>query len=258
MHSFRKLTVPLVLLLAGAVAVADPSDDSKPANDPSAAKTPAKKDSKTKDQKKPDDSKGKDKKGKDKDKDNKDNKDKKGDGSAKNGSDAKKTADKDGNSDQGEKKKGKISLPLVEGQPSKGLKIPYRDADGKLQMVFLIGVASRIDEDHVQMSSMYVQSYDDKGEPEMDIDLPTSVFDLSAHVLTSQARTTIKREDFEISGDSVEFNTITKEAKLVGHVHVVVYDAQDDKSENSKAPKPESSEPTEPPATTATPAKPNE
>jgi len=221
MHSFRKLTVPLVLLLAGAVAVADPSDDSKPANDPSAAKTPAKKDSKTKDQKKPDDSKGKDKKGKDKDKDNKD---KKGDGSAKNGSDAKKTADKDGNSDQGEKKKGKISLPLVEGQPSKGLKIPYRDADGKLQMVFLIGVASRIDEDHVQMSSMYVQSYDDKGEPEMDIDLPTSVFDLSAHVLTSQARTTIKREDFEISGDSVEFNTDTKESKLSGNVRMLIYD----------------------------------
>src|SRR5712671_1223964 len=35
-----------------------------------------------------------------------------------------------------EKRKGPISLPLVAGHDSKGLKIPYYDGEGKLQMVF--------------------------------------------------------------------------------------------------------------------------
>jgi hypothetical protein len=140
--------------------------------------------------------------------------------------------------------KGKISLPLVEHYPSKGLKIPYYDGQGKLQMIFFIGIASRLDADHVEMSEMRVQSFDENGDPDLDMDVPASVFDLDAHILRSHTRTTVKRQDFEISGDNVEFNTDTKESNLTGNVRMLIYNLNDtvnsktdDTQASAKAPK---------------------
>ncbi len=214
MRSYLKLTLPIAIAVLSAGAMADQDDASKPPKEAAATPKPAKgKDGKSKDQKKTDDPKGKDSK----DSASKDKKDKGKDPGKKD-----KDPDKVSKND-----KTKMSLPLVAGQPSKGLKIPYYDGNGKLQMTFVIGEASRLDDSHVQMAEMRVQSYDDKGQPDLDIDLPTSVLDMDAHILTSHARTTIKREDFKISGDSVEFNTDTKESHLVGNVHMTIYNLND-------------------------------
>lgn len=129
--------------------------------------------------------------------------------------------------------KGKITIPIVRGNDSKGLKIQYRDPQGKLQMVFVIGVARRLDDDRVQMEEMTVQTYDDDGNPEMTVDMPTSVFDLNTHVLTSNTSAKIKRNDFEVTGDSVAFNTDSKEGKLIGNVHMLIYDLNENDSKNT-------------------------
>ncbi len=138
--------------------------------------------------------------------------------------------------------KKKLSLPLVEGMPSIGLKIPYRDEDGKLEMMFTIGVAVPIDKDHVKMTELQVETYGQDAAPEMQVNMPDSVFNLNDRVLTSHARATVKRQDFAISGDSVEFNTDTKQGRFVGNVQMLIYNTKgltDGESNDSATVQPE-------------------
>jgi len=123
-----------------------------------------------------------------------------------------------------ESRASKMALPIPKGHDAKGLKIPYFDeATGKLQMTFTIGIANRLDEDHVRMSELQVETFNADGEREMLIDLPTSILDLNTRVISTRERVTIKRSDFEITGQSMEFNTETKQGKLAGNVRMLIY-----------------------------------
>ena len=135
----------------------------------------------------------------------------------------------------------KMSLPIPKGHDSKGLKIPYFDNVGKLQMTFTIGVANRLDEDHVRMSELVVETFDEEGKREMLIDLPSSILDLNTRVISTNERVLIKRHDFEITGKSMDFNTETKRGKLAGNVRMLIYNLEEEtgaKSEGAEA-KPE-------------------
>ena len=70
------------------------------------------------------------------------------------------------------KETGKLDIPVSKDHDAKGLKIPYFDGDGKKQMIFTIGVASRIDEEHIGMTETEVETFDENGEHEMTIALP--------------------------------------------------------------------------------------
>lgn len=131
-----------------------------------------------------------------------------------------------------------IQVPMPNGRDAKGLKIPYFDEEGKLQMRFDIGVAKRIDDNHVEMSQLQVETFDEAGEREMVMDLPTSVLDLTTSVITAQHPVTIKRSDFEITGSTMIFNTKTKQGGLGGKVRMLIYNL-----ENETSPAPEPSQP---------------
>jgi hypothetical protein len=115
-------------------------------------------------------------------------------------------------------------IPIPPGHDSKGLKIPYFDSTGKLQMTFNIGVATRLDDSHVRMADLQVETFDDTGASEMFIQLPTSVLNLDTRVISAQTHVTIKRDDFELTGEAIEFNTQTKQGKLAGGVRMLIYD----------------------------------
>jgi hypothetical protein len=125
-----------------------------------------------------------------------------------------------------ESEKGKLSIPIEKGHDAFGLKIPYFDADGKIQMVFNIKRASRLDDKRVSMSDMVLETYDDEGDTEMSIELPSSVLDLTTNIITTESNVTIKRSDFELTGRSMEFNTKTRQGKLAGDVRMLVYDIE--------------------------------
>lgn len=134
--------------------------------------------------------------------------------------------------DKGKKNKGDngapkpMEIPVPQGHDAKGLKIPYFDGEGKLQMIFTIGVASRIDETHVRMTDLDVETFDDEGQHEMNIDLPTSVLDTETNVLSTKQHVTIKRADFELTGETMEFNTKTKQGGLGGNVRMLIYNLE--------------------------------
>ena len=92
-------------------------------------------------------------------------------------------------------KKG-VDVPVEKGHPSFKMKIPYFSNDGKRQMNFTIGVASRIDENHIDLKDLQIETFDENEKHEMDIVIPNSILDTETSVITTRQHVTINREDF--------------------------------------------------------------
>src|SRR5213596_2890936 len=116
------------------------------------------------------------------------------------------------------------NIPLPIGHEAKGLVFPDFDADGHLRGRFEAGTAHRIDQEHVGFQHLKITTYTPESQPDLQIDMNTSVLDLKTRVLSSQERTTIQRSDFNIVGDSVQFDTNSRTARLIGNVKMVITD----------------------------------
>jgi len=124
--------------------------------------------------------------------------------------------------------KKKMDVPVMKGHDSFGLHIPYFDGTGRRQMNFTIGVASRIDGNHIRMKNLQIETLNEDGEHEMTIDVPTSVFDTDTSVITTNKHVTIRREDFELAGEAMIFNTQTKLGGLGGGVRMIIYNLKEE------------------------------
>ena len=129
----------------------------------------------------------------------------------------------------------KMSFPIPEGHDSKGLRIPYMDGEGKKTMYFVIGVARRVDAEHVEMADLEIATFDEDGKEEMAIELPTSMLNLTTRIITTDKQVRIKRDDFELTGETMEFNTETKEGKLGGKVRMLIYNLASETGEKAAA-----------------------
>ena len=116
------------------------------------------------------------------------------------------------------------NIPLPIGHEAKGLVLPDFDGDGHLRGKFEAGTARRVDEEHVGFEQLKITTYTPEDQQDLRIDMSTSVLDLKTRILSSKARTTIKRADFNIAGDSVEFDTNSRTGRLVGNVKMVITD----------------------------------
>ena len=116
------------------------------------------------------------------------------------------------------------NIPLPIGHEAKGLVLPDFDGDGRLRGKFEAGIAHRIDQEHVGFQHLKITTYTPESQPDLQIDMKTSVLDLKTRILTSQERTTIQRSDFNIAGDSVQFDTNSKTGRLTGNIKMVITD----------------------------------
>ena len=116
------------------------------------------------------------------------------------------------------------NIPLPIGHEAKGLVLPDFDAEGHLRGKFEAGTAHRIDVEHVGFEQLKITTYTPEDQQDLRIDMSTSVLDLKTRILSSKARTTIKRADFNIAGDSVEFDTNSRTGRLIGNVKMVITD----------------------------------
>jgi hypothetical protein len=116
------------------------------------------------------------------------------------------------------------NIPLPIGHEAKGLVLPDFDSDGRLRGRFEAGTAHRIDQEHVGFEHLKITTYTPESQPDLQIDMHTSVLDLKTRILSSQERTTIQRSDFNIAGDSVQFDTNSKTGRLIGNVKMVITD----------------------------------
>ena len=111
------------------------------------------------------------------------------------------------------------------GQDARGLRFPVYDEAGNLQMYFVIDVAKRIDNDHMEMSKVQLQTFDEKKTMGMKIDMQNAILDLNTRVVTTDKHVFIQRSDFELSGDKALYNTATGDGKVIGRVRMLIYDS---------------------------------
>ncbi|HVI83622.1 MAG TPA: hypothetical protein VM717_12900 [Chthoniobacterales bacterium] len=114
------------------------------------------------------------------------------------------------------------NVPLPVGHEAKGLILPDFDLEGHLRCKFEAVSAKRLDEEHIGFHSLKITTYTPENRTDLTIDLSESVLNLKTRILSSKERTFIKRADFNIAGDSVEFDTDTRTGKLIGNVKMVI------------------------------------
>jgi lipopolysaccharide assembly outer membrane protein LptD (OstA) len=114
------------------------------------------------------------------------------------------------------------NIPLPIGHEAKGLILPDFDLEGHLRGRFEADSAKRLDEVHVAFHTLKITTYTPENQPDLTINLSEAVLNLKTRILSSDERALIKRADFNIEGDSVEFDTDTRTGKLVGNVKMVI------------------------------------
>ena len=114
------------------------------------------------------------------------------------------------------------NIPLPIGHEAKGLVLPDFDLQGHLRGRFEAESAKRLDEVHIGFHVLKITTYTPENQPDMTIELSESILNLKTRILSSNERSIIKRADFNIVGDSVEFDTNSRVGKLVGNVKMVI------------------------------------
>ncbi|MBX6326359.1 MAG: hypothetical protein IRY93_10025 [Chthoniobacterales bacterium] len=116
------------------------------------------------------------------------------------------------------------NIPLPIGHEARGIVLPDFDGDGRLRAKFEAGTAHRIDQEHIGFERLRITTFTPENQPDLQVDMRTSVLDLKTRILSSQERTTIRRADFNIAGDSVQFDTNARTGRLIGNVKMVISD----------------------------------
>lgn len=114
-----------------------------------------------------------------------------------------------------------IDIPVPDGVPVKGIKVPSYSADGKLLMMLDAEQARKLDADRIEFENLKIDAYSDD-DKKIYVELPRSIFNLTTRVLTSESRVLIRREDFELVGDAGEFYTKNRFAKILGNVKMTI------------------------------------
>jgi hypothetical protein len=114
------------------------------------------------------------------------------------------------------------NIPLPIGHEAKGLVLPDFDLEGHLRGKFEAAAAKRLDEENIGFHSLKITTFTPENAPDITITLSEAVLNLKTRVLSSNQRSTIQRADFNIAGDTVEFDTSTRIGKLVGNVKMVI------------------------------------
>jgi hypothetical protein len=118
----------------------------------------------------------------------------------------------------------KIVLPIPIGHDVKGLRVPFRDDEGKMEFRMDVEWARRLDEQNVEMRSSVIQTYDQEtNKPSAKVELKTSVMNMDTNIIVSHEPVVVSREDFRLTGDSMEFNTKTREGRVIGNVRLIIY-----------------------------------
>jgi hypothetical protein len=125
-------------------------------------------------------------------------------------------------SSPGEGEESLTNIPLPIGHDAKGLVLPDFDLNGRMRGKFVAGSARRIDQDHIAFQDLKITTYTETNQVDIEIQMPTSTFDLTTRILSSKDRTTVQRADFNVVGDSAIFDTNARTSRIVGNVKMVI------------------------------------
>ena len=109
--------------------------------------------------------------------------------------------------------------------------------DGMPSSTMRAQTLTRVGENLMDMERLDIRIIDNVRQNDMRVQLPTASFDMATNVLSSQQRGRISREDFQLEGDTLIFDTRSGQGKMTGHIHMIIFDA-DSLSKQNDAEKP--------------------
>jgi hypothetical protein len=119
---------------------------------------------------------------------------------------------------------GVTNIPIAAGHDARGLVLPEYDLKGHLRGKLQAGITRRLDDERVEFKEMKFTTFvPESDKPDLEIIMTTSTFNLKTQVLNSSERTSVKRSDFEITGDTMQFEMLTRKGTLAGNVKMVVH-----------------------------------
>lgn len=118
-----------------------------------------------------------------------------------------------------------LDVPIPVGHGAKGVRLPYYDETGALQMFFNIKDAFRVDEGHLSMKDLMIETYDPDGKAALSINMPSSLLDLKTRIIHSQNTVTIRRADLEVTGSDMTFNSATRKGVFKGPTRTLLFAA---------------------------------
>lgn len=117
---------------------------------------------------------------------------------------------------------GKV-LPM--GKKNLDVKIPSFK-EGKPDSFVRAGSMTRLDDNQMDMEQTDIRLYGETREGDLRVQLPTAIYDMSTQIMTSDTRSRISRADFQLEGDTLVFDTRSRQGKMTGHIHMIIYDAE--------------------------------
>jgi hypothetical protein len=118
----------------------------------------------------------------------------------------------------------KIELPVPIGHEVKGLRVPVRNDEGKMEMQFDMESAKRLNDQDIEMHTTVIQTYDQQtAKPDAKIELKTAVMNLETNVIKTTDPVKVSREDFVLTADGGEFNSKLRQGRVLGEVHLIIY-----------------------------------
>jgi hypothetical protein len=121
-----------------------------------------------------------------------------------------------------------IDIPIPVGIPMNGLKIPCYDEEGNVTTLLESDIATKIDERMIEFANLKIEVLDNEGR-KIFVELPQSLFNLETRILSGQQSAKIRRDDFEINGDSIEFDTRTKFGRIRGNITMIITSENNEK-----------------------------
>ena len=128
------------------------------------------------------------------------------------------------------------------GAVNRGAVIPSFDATGRRTSLITADMLRRVDDDRIYAEKLVVQMFNSDPKNDVRIDLKTAFYQMAGGgILRSTDRSRVSRADFEIEGDSLIFDTVKNQGRMMGNIHMVIFDSS---TLSGEVPPPSESRPT--------------
>lgn len=119
---------------------------------------------------------------------------------------------------------GAFGMLLPLGQKNLDVKIPSFK-NGLPSSLIRAGSMTRLDDEYMEMEKLDIRLFGEVREKDVRVQLVTGEYHMPTQLLSSEQRSRISREDFQLEGDKMVFDTTTQQGKMTGNVQMVIYDS---------------------------------
>lgn len=119
---------------------------------------------------------------------------------------------------------GAFGMLLPLGQRNLDVKIPSFK-DGLPSSLIRAGSMTRLDDEYMEMEKLDIRLFGESRDKDVRVQLVTGDYHMPTQLLSSEQRSRISREDFQLEGDSLVFDTKSQQGKMTGNVRMVIFDS---------------------------------